>query len=289
MSILILGDSFARHGDRDEKDQYYSYQNLLRREYNIEVDCYGYSGHSFFHAYSNLINITDLKKYKLVVFVVTTPDRLYFPKSDIGYASVENAKHVISCYNNEYFFKDHYPSLEETISAAYYYKYLKNYNFDIFVHRSIEQSIKEILNNANINYLFLPVGKDSLSNNPTWTLLDMWYKQTEFYDNLPTNFNFDSYYELPDKILNHLTFENNQALAEYIYDYYTGNKKEFNSSIFKPQENKNFYYYYKPKNHTTDQKNESDKNTQPVSVIEAQNYYQTLKIYYENNFKTKKI
>lgn len=249
MSILIIGDSFAGHGNPVDHATVSSYQTLLRKKYNLSVDNYSYPGHSFYKAYRKLCDIQDesqLDKYKLIVFIVTTPGRLYFPNANYGVSSLENAQSLLKKYKNNKYHYDHakYPSYDRILAAMHYYEHLQSFKYDQFVHNLMEENLRKVLKEINIDHIILPVSQLSFETAPSWSLLDMCLKQIELFDNSPTDFQFGKYEEKYGKILNHLTVENNEVLAEFIYQNYTGNKLAFDEQVFAPSKINDFYHYY---------------------------------------------
>jgi hypothetical protein len=246
MSILIIGDSYAAQGRINELDAEYSYQNILRNHYNLNVDNYGFAGHSLFKIYRQLINCaTNFRKYNLIVVLITSFGRVYIPNCNIGIGSIGNAENLITRYEDNDIPEDYgYPTLEQIKAARDYYKHLKDANFENYVHYSLVESIKSLL--SKYNYVLLPVKSDSIKKQgKEWSLMDMTFKQLENFSNTPLDFQMDRYSEIHGRILNHLTIENNQVLADFIYRRYNDNSVQFDNSVFKPATVNDFFYYYK--------------------------------------------
>lgn len=248
MSILIIGDSYAAQGSINEQNAEYSYQNILRNQYGITVDNYGFPGHSFFKVYNQLmLCLPKIKKYKLVLIIATTIGRIYLPKSNIGIASISNADYLIQRYQNNDVPADHnYPTLDQIKAAKEYYIHLQDWLFETFIHYSIEDSIRNILTKNNVNYILIPVNEKSLKEQTSndWTLMSMTFEQLKLFHNTPKNFSLEKYREIHGRILNHLTIENNQAFADFIFEKYNGSTKPFDNTVFKPAAVNDFYYYY---------------------------------------------
>ena len=248
MSILIIGDSYAAQGSVNERDAEHSYQNILRNQYGLTVDNYGFPGHSFFKIYKQLIDCLDnINDYKLVVILATTPGRLYIPNCKIGVGGSGNADHLMKRYEQNDVPEEHgYPSLNQVIAAKEYYKNLKDPFFDSYIQYALEDSIKTTLEKLSINHVLIPVNNVSLRNKEDceWTLMDMTFKQLGLVHNTPKNYSMEKYREIHGRILNHLTVENNQAFADFIFRKYNGSTDSFDNKVFKPATVNDFYYYY---------------------------------------------
>ena len=229
MKIFIAGDSFC--SNTTEKSWTKKLEKNIKKS---SVKVIGEQGSSLFFTYQNLLKNLDCDYY---IILVTNPGRLFFEKSP-------HFSNPLSAYNKlKLLNPKENVDLENKCKATIdYYKLLKSYMFDTFVHQKILEEIKKLLEHKK--KIIFPCFKSSGINAPftMFEILEKGFKpfstKYKYYDEV-----YRSYQET-ENIINHHSEENQTILADYFSDIILKEKSDITIEKFK-EFNKPFEFYYK--------------------------------------------
>ena len=233
MDIFITGDSFCA----DKSGGWpFILQNSLP---NCNIKLYGEVGSSLFYSYQNLLKHQNTD-YDFYIVLVTNPGRLYSDRSP-HFSNIYSAENKIL-------------SLDKATDAALinrcratvdYYQYIRNDEFDLFVHDQLLKEIGNILKNKK--FILFPCFASSNVDAP-FTMIDILLKGFKPFGNR-SNFFHEVYknYTETKNLINHTSVENQEILARYFKDCITNGSSDINIKNFKSYDKPFDYYYEKIK------------------------------------------
>lgn len=214
--LLIVGDSYCASKNLN------SWCFKLSKKLNCEVKIIGEVSASLFFAYQNLI--TDAEEYDYYLILVTNPGRLYY--KDLPFFSNPYAANWAKASSDI--------NLNKKAEASeMFYNYLSNEVFDNFVHDVIIEKIQKKLQNKN--FLIYPNFKTSRIESNYFTMLDITNKCfSKFFNKQEFNFYKDVYqkFQETDKVINHVTLECQEIIAEHFFQILTIGKSNILISNF---------------------------------------------------------
>lgn len=222
--IGIFGDSFATieytHQQKSSGGQIsFSWPKLLETDYNFNVSYHAMHGTCLYWSYLEFLK--NKTNYDVIIFATTEPYRLYTRDGlhIANLSSVEKKLETLSTMDPQY---------EYYMAAKYYYAYLMDDDFCIYIQDKIIQDIIKICNDEGKKLILLPVTKESVK----WsTIFDdplLSITQKEIY----TQFN-----DLSNRLETHnrgchMSKENNKILSGLLNDVLNGKQIKINVNNF---------------------------------------------------------
>jgi len=214
--LLIIGDSYCASRNIN------SWCNILSNKLNCELEIIGEVSASLFYAYQGLIKSNKVFDYYIIL--VTNPGRIYF--NSLPFISNPfSAKWTKYSGDRNLYYK--------ASAAELYYNHLSNEEFDNFVHDSIIEKIKIFLNNKN--YIIYPNFQTSRLPVEYFSMLDI---TNECFSKLFNKNDFSFYkdvyqlYKETDNVINHVTLESQEIIAEHFFQLLLNNKSNIKISDF---------------------------------------------------------
>ena len=221
MKIGIFGDSFA-HNRSDNPTL--SWPQILAKKY--EVENFSEPGSSLYFSVSELIKYHE--QFDKIIFTVTTPGRLLLQDE------INPRKKFIPNYHNavikkQMFNNDH--KMIKIINAAMdYFLYIKNDEFDRFIHNLLIDEIEKIRPDT----IIIPSFKESLKTDKV-SMFNIQWKENLAWDYMPEVASFT------DRRNCHLTEENNLIFASKVEEWLNGEPVIIRLSDYVTPMNKEFY------------------------------------------------
>ena len=230
MKIAIFGDSFAAPGGP------HGWPDLLADTHQHNIKNFAQGGSSLFWSYKKLL--THIGKVDVVIFVVTTPGRLYYPDDDLQQhicnswcvdAGLAGKTDLVNISNRPLY-----------QAAKEYFSHLAQPDFDWYVHDQIVKSIDELCAKQNKRLILIPAFEQNVpyQNIFTFSLYDVTTEE------LKATFGDTVYKTEKSTRANHMSQENNRRLAKIVNDLLQGNLSTVNidSFEFKKQPDPELYW-----------------------------------------------
>jgi uncharacterized protein YaaR (DUF327 family) len=207
MIVGIFGDSFAVGANPK------SWSNILASTYSYQILNFAQGSTSLFWSYKKLINHID--QVDTIVFVVTSPGRLYHPHMHL-LGTLRTVDRMLSQsgkgkhgWNNEKLSPD---NIEIFKAAKSYYLNLADYEFDMFVHTQLIKAIQELCQQKNKKLIMIPGFDQNIAYQSIFSCAIFQITLEEIY----ATFNDKMFRFETAERANHMSQENNQRLAKII-------------------------------------------------------------------------
>ena len=230
MKIGVFGDSFAAL--KFEKNTTLSWVDILSKKYDITN--FSLTGSSLFYSVQKFKSFHQ--DYDKIIFLVTSPGRLlleyqpYFKRpEDVNITSLSTTEY---CYNNLI----NHPTTHENDmmlkiykAALDYFKYIKNDEYDRYIHNLM---VTDIVNTRS-DAILIPVTRDSLKlyKNVMDEIKIMEMKE----------WGLSPFSTFADFRNCHMTEENNAIFATKVEKWLNGSPVEIRLDDFVTPMNKEFY------------------------------------------------
>lgn len=232
MKILIVGDSFC---NREHHKKVESWTRQLETMIpDCEVTCLGSGASSLFFAFQELKTQLETQEYDWYIFLFTHYTRFYMPLAP-GISNLPHAQKLIAQYKSQILDTDlHNEEVWNKLCAAEsYYEHLQQDSFDLFTFEAIVEKTAALLKGKN--YIFFPcfdsfndstVAVDYMGHHPFTGQSIVQKENLNFKRRLDHQTGKAVWIENLELRFNHMTANNQNVFARYIYDLMTHGKSD---------------------------------------------------------------
>jgi hypothetical protein len=199
MNILVVGDSYAEHHPG------LGWTSLVEKHFNCNVDNYAKPGSSINYAYSVLTDRLKTVKYDVVIFVLTSGNRIYHRNMFIhaGYMKYNNGDPVSD-------------DIKKAVKNYYLHLY-DEANTPIMEHMACHALTSISLEHPDTKFIFIPAFEEFKKINNGNCVITK--KRLIHYSMLDKkNHTAEVRGKLVERI-NHLSFRQNKTLSDYVISF----------------------------------------------------------------------
>ena len=235
--LAIFGDSNAFYNITGIfKDPKFYWQHMLAEKLGVDFDCFGLNGSSLYYSYKKL-KFSNLDNYDYIVFIETTPGRLYIGSDFEENNFVLTSSFTLESLKNFKGYKNRPQFHHDIIDAGEkYFNFLAQNDYNVDMHNLLVKEIYNLLLTANKKFVIQPIisleyigiSNPKYPTNINFFLTDIVKKQHSIVSTKDT----EKYNMGTERLTNHMTPKNNEIIANYYFDLLTTGKSKISINDF---------------------------------------------------------